>query len=37
MISRQSAALNSATRHAMLPEFGGKWGTLLRDADYMGT
>ena len=27
MVSRQSAALSSATYHAMPPEFGGKWGT----------
>ena len=27
LVSRLSAALNSATRHAMPPEFGRKWGT----------
>ena len=27
MLSRQSAALNSATQHAMPPESGGKWAT----------
>ena len=27
MMLRQSAALSSATQHAMPPEFGGKWGT----------
>ena len=27
LVSRQSAALSSATHHAMPPEFGGKWGT----------
>ena len=26
-VSRQSVALNSATQHAMPPEFGRKWGT----------
>ena len=28
LVSRQSAALSSATQHAMPPEFGWKWGTL---------
>ena len=28
MVSRQSAALSSATQHAMSPELGGKWGTV---------
>ena len=27
MVSRQRAALSSATQHAMTPELGGKWGT----------
>ena len=27
MVSRTSAALCSATQHAMPPELGGKWGT----------
>ena len=27
MVSRQSAALSSATQHAMPPESGRKWGT----------
>ena len=27
LVSRQSAALSSATQHAMPPEFGGNWGT----------
>ena len=27
LVSRQSAALNSGTQHAMPPEFGRKWGT----------
>ena len=27
LVSRLSAALSSATQHAMPPEFGGKWGT----------
>ena len=27
LVSRQSAALSSATQHAMPPEFGRKWGT----------
>ena len=27
LVSRQSAALSSATQYAMPPEFGGKWGT----------
>ena len=27
LVSRQSAALSSATQHAMLPEIGGKWET----------
>ena len=27
MMSRQSAALSSATQFAMPPEFGGKWET----------
>ena len=27
LVSRISAALSSATRHAMSPELGGKWGT----------
>ena len=26
-MSRQSAALSSATQHAMSPKLGGKWGT----------
>ena len=26
LMSSQSAAFNSATQHAMPPEFGGKWG-----------
>ena len=28
MVSRLSAALSSATQHAMPPELGGKWGTM---------
>ena len=27
LVSRQTAALSSATQQAMPPEFGGKWGT----------
>ena len=27
LVSRQNAALSSATQHAMPPEFGRKWGT----------
>ena len=27
LVSRQNAALSSATQHAMHPEVGGKWGT----------
>ena len=27
LVSRTSAALSSATQHAMPPEFGRKWGT----------
>ena len=27
LVSRQSAALNFATQHAMAPGLGGKWGT----------
>ena len=27
LVSRTSAALSSATQHAMNPEFGKKWGT----------
>ena len=27
LVSKQSAALTSATQHAMPPEFGGKWAT----------
>ena len=27
LVSKQSAALSSATQHAMPPEFGRKWGT----------
>ena len=27
LVSRQSAALSSATQHAMPSELGGKWGT----------
>ena len=27
LVSRQKAALSSATQHAMSPEFVGKWGT----------
>ena len=27
LVSGQSAALSSATLHAMFPEIGGKWGT----------
>ena len=27
LVSRQSAALSSATQHTMPPELGGKWGT----------
>ena len=29
LVSRRSAALSSATWHAMLPEFDGKWGGVL--------
>ena len=27
LVSKQSAALNYATQHAVFPELGGKWGT----------
>ena len=27
LVAEKSAALSTATQHAMPPEFGGKWGT----------